>query len=84
MADAGAPFPFWKQSQGQRCTGAVSYTHLVTSGVKLINLDEGVTVASIAKVREDTSIIDAEETEQEVSEDETKELTEEPEKNEEN
>ncbi len=56
----------------------------VTSGVKLINLDEGVTVASIAKVREDTSIIDAEETEQEVSEDETKELTEEPEKNEEN
>ena len=30
----------------------------VTSGVKLINLDEGVTVASIAKVREDKSIMD--------------------------
>ena len=56
----------------------------VTSGVKLINLDEGVTVASIAKVREDTSIIDAEETEQEVSEDEIQKLTEEPEENEKN
>ena len=31
----------------------------VTSGVKLINLDEGVTVASIAKVREDKSIMEA-------------------------
>ena len=30
----------------------------VTSGVKLINLDEGVIVASIAKVREDKSIMD--------------------------
>ena len=30
----------------------------VTSGVKLINLDEGVTVASIAKVREDKSIME--------------------------
>lgn len=32
----------------------------VTSGVKLINLNEGVKVASIAKVREDKSIIEAE------------------------
>jgi DNA gyrase subunit A len=31
----------------------------VTSGVKLINLDEGVTVASIAKVREDKSIMES-------------------------
>ena len=30
----------------------------VTSGVKLMNLDEGVTVASMAKVREDKSIIE--------------------------
>lgn len=36
----------------------------VTSGVKLINLDEGVTVASIAKVREDKSIIESEDTEE--------------------
>ena len=33
----------------------------VTSGVKLINLDEGVTVASMAKVREDKSIMEHEE-----------------------
>ena len=32
----------------------------VTSGVKLINLNEGIKVASIAKVREDKSIIEAE------------------------
>lgn len=31
----------------------------VTSGVKLINLDEGVTIASIAKVREDKSIMES-------------------------
>ena len=30
----------------------------ITSGVKLINLDENVTVASIAKVKEDKSLID--------------------------
>ena len=34
----------------------------VTSGVKLINLKEGVTVASIAKVREDKTFINEEET----------------------
>lgn len=34
----------------------------ITSGVKLINLDEGVTVASIAKVREDKSIINTDQT----------------------
>ncbi len=42
---------------------AVSGTTLlgrVTSGVKLINLGEGITVASIAKVREDKSLIDNE------------------------
>ncbi|MBR4027899.1 MAG: DNA gyrase subunit A, partial [Lachnospiraceae bacterium] len=32
----------------------------VTSGVKLINLKEGVTIASIAKVREDKALIDEE------------------------
>ena len=30
----------------------------ITSGVKLINLDENVTVASIAKVREDKSLME--------------------------
>ena len=30
----------------------------ITSGVKLINIAEGVTVASIAKVRKETMIID--------------------------
>ena len=35
----------------------------VTSGVKLINLTEGVTVASIAKVREDKTLINEEATE---------------------
>ncbi len=33
----------------------------ITSGVKLINLDENVTVASIAKVRQDKSILEKEE-----------------------
>ncbi len=32
----------------------------ITSGVKLINLDQGVTVASFAKVRKDDAILDAE------------------------
>ena len=44
----------------------------VTSGVKLINLKEGVTVASIAKVREDKTLMDEEVTE-EVSEEKTEE-----------
>jgi len=35
----------------------------ITSGVKLINLDKNVTVASFAKVRKDDSIIDSEEQE---------------------
>jgi DNA gyrase subunit A len=37
----------------------------VTSGVKLINLKEGVTVASIAKVVEDKSLIPPEAAEEE-------------------
>jgi len=41
----------------------------VTSGVKLINLDEGVAVAGIAKVREDKSIMEAEDFEKEESDD---------------
>ncbi|MGN0171055.1 MAG: DNA gyrase subunit A [Lachnospiraceae bacterium] len=36
----------------------------VTSGVKLINLDEGVSVASVAKVKEDKSLYSEEETEE--------------------
>ena len=36
----------------------------VTSGVKLINLDDGVTVASIAKVREDKTIMESEQPEE--------------------
>ena len=36
----------------------------VTSGVKLINLNEGVKVASIAKVREDKSLINEENAEE--------------------
>ncbi|MCM1257161.1 MAG: DNA gyrase subunit A [Roseburia sp.] len=40
----------------------------VTSGVKLINLDEGVTVASIAKVREDKSIMESENSQEEFEE----------------
>ena len=39
----------------------------VTSGVKLINLKEGITVASIAKVREDKSLINEEEATEEKS-----------------
>ena len=45
----------------------------VTSGVKLINLDEGVIVASIAKVREDKSIINQEPEEAETEENTTEE-----------
>ena len=52
----------------------------VTSGVKLMNLDEGVTVASMAKVREDKSIIEnqnEEESVEEESSEENKEVSEE-------
>jgi len=45
----------------------------ITSGVKLINLDENVTVASIAKVREDKSMIDNADTSELLSEEEEKE-----------
>ena len=45
----------------------------VTSGVKLINLDEGVIVASIAKVREDKSIMNQEPEEAETEENTTEE-----------
>ena len=45
----------------------------VTSGVKLINLDEGVIVASIAKVREDKSIMNQESEEAEAEENTTEE-----------
>ena len=44
----------------------------VTSGVKLMNLDEGVTVASMAKVREDKSIIENQNEEEESSEENKK------------
>ena len=37
----------------------------VTSGVKLINLDEGISVASVAKVVEDKTLIPPEVTEEE-------------------
>ena len=52
----------------------------VTSGVKLMNLDEGVTVASMAKVREDKSIIEnqnEEESAEEEYSEENKEVSEE-------
>ena len=42
----------------------------ITSGVKLINLDENVTVASIAKVREDKSLMDNADTSELLSEEE--------------
>ena len=42
----------------------------ITSGVKLINLDENVTVASIAKVREDKSLIENTDTSELLSEEE--------------
>ena len=45
----------------------------ITSGVKLIKLDENVTVASIAKVREDKSLIDNADTSELLSEEEEKE-----------
>ena len=52
----------------------------VTSGVKLINLQEGVSVASIAKVVEDKSLIPPEEPKEDVSAEEAiKESTQEAE-----
>ena len=39
----------------------ISILGRITSGVKLINLDENVTVASVAKVREDKSLLSPEE-----------------------
>ena len=41
----------------------ISLLGRVTSGVKLINMDDDITVASIAKVREDKSLTMQEETE---------------------
>ena len=41
----------------------ISLLGRVTSGVKLINMDDDITVASIAKVREDKSLTTQEETE---------------------
>ena len=51
----------------------ISVLGRITSGVKLINLDENVTVASIAKVREDKSLIDNADTSELLSEEEEKE-----------
>ena len=50
----------------------------VTSGVKLINLNDGITVASIAKVREDKSIMEniTEEVSEEAAEEAESEVTE--------
>ena len=42
----------------------ISLLGRVTSGVKLINMDEDITVASIAKVREDKSLVSQEEVEE--------------------
>ena len=51
----------------------ISLLGRVTSGVKLINLPEGETVASVAKVRKASAEIDGEEVE--ISEDEDDETT---------
>jgi DNA gyrase subunit A len=53
----------------------------VTSGVKLINLKEGVTVASIAKVVEDKSLIPPEEQKEETDDENLPESTEESSEN---
>jgi DNA gyrase subunit A len=53
----------------------------VTSGVKLINLKEGVTVASIAKVVEDKSLIPPEEQKEETDDQDLPESTEESSEN---
>ena len=49
----------------------------ITSGVKLINVGEGVTVASIAKVRKEDMIMDESEENQEDSASEEEDSTEE-------
>ena len=49
----------------------------ITSGVKLINVGEGVTVASIAKVRKEDMIMDESEKNQEDSASEEEDSTEE-------
>ncbi|MDO4633528.1 MAG: DNA gyrase subunit A [Eubacteriales bacterium] len=48
----------------------ISVLGRVTSGVKLMNLEENISVASIAKVRESSQETDIEETEEEVNENE--------------
>lgn len=45
---------------------SISILGRITSGVKLINLDEDITVASIAKVREDKSLLEDEGTDEDV------------------
>ncbi len=50
----------------------ISVLGRVTSGVKLMNLDEDITVASIAKVREDQSLIDESNKEELLTEEEEK------------
>ena len=54
----------------------ISQLGRVTSGVKLINLDKGVKVARVAKVREEDLLGESEETTEEVSEEVTEETTE--------
>ena len=50
----------------------ISVLGRVTSGVKLMNLDEDITVASIAKVREDQSLMDEANKEELLTEEEEK------------
>ena len=50
----------------------ISVLSRVTSGVKLMNLDEDITVASIAKVREDKSLIENSDAEELLTEEEEK------------
>ena len=49
----------------------------ITSGVKLINVDEGVTVASIAKVRKEDMIMEESEEMEEDADEEIEDSTEE-------
>ena len=49
---------------------SISILGRITSGVKLINLDEDITVASIAKVREDKSLLEDEGTDEDVESEE--------------
>ncbi|GFI32157.1 MAG: DNA gyrase subunit A [Lachnospiraceae bacterium] len=50
----------------------ISVLGRVTSGVKLMNLDEDITVASIAKVREDKSLMESSDAEELLTEEEEK------------